>query len=39
MTQREPKIGEPIDHDDLLDFHALLQSGEWFERLLEATRR
>jgi uncharacterized protein YlaI len=35
----ELKSGDPIDHDDLLDFHALLQSGEWFERLLEATRR
>jgi uncharacterized protein YlaI len=35
----ERRSGDPIDHDDLLDFHALLQSGGWFDRLLEATRR
>jgi hypothetical protein len=26
-------IGAPINHDDLLDFHLLLQGKDWFERL------
>jgi len=25
--------GRPIDHDDLIDFHRLMQSADWFERL------
>ena len=25
--------GAPIDHDDLLDFHALLQQDDWLETL------
>ena len=25
--------GDPIDHDDLLDFHALLNGDDWFEAL------
>jgi hypothetical protein len=29
----EPHTGEPISHDDLLDFHHLLADGRWFERL------
>jgi rRNA maturation protein Nop10 len=35
----EPKSGPVIGHDDLLDFHALLQSDDWYDRLLEVTRR
>jgi hypothetical protein len=31
---REPRPdGAPINHDDLLDFHLLLQDKGWFERL------
>ena len=31
---REPRPGgDPISHDDLLDFHLVLQHGDWFERL------
>jgi len=31
---REPRPdGAPISHDDLLDFHLLLQDRDWFERL------
>ncbi len=29
----EPRVGEPISHDDLLDFHELLSDERWFERL------
>jgi len=30
----EPRpAGAPIAYDDLLDFHLLLQEGDWFERL------
>ena len=29
----ETRSGEPISHDDLLDFHALLSDDHWFERL------
>ena len=29
----EPRMGEPISHDDLLDFHDLLAAENWFERL------
>ena len=29
----EPRGGEPISHDDLLDFHDLLSEDNWFERL------
>jgi len=29
----EPRAGDPISHDDLLDFHDLLSEGNWFERL------
>lgn len=30
---REPRFGKPIDHDDLLDFHTLLQSDDWMDAL------
>ncbi|CAN5743677.1 hypothetical protein BH23ACT2_BH23ACT2_17970 [soil metagenome] len=30
---REEKVGAPIDHDDLLDFHALLETDGWVEIL------
>ena len=29
----ETRIGPPISHDDLLDFHHLLADASWFERL------
>ena len=29
----EPRVGEPISHDDLLDFHELLCDERWFEHL------
>jgi hypothetical protein len=29
----EPRAGKPIDHDDLLDFHTLLQSDDWMDAL------
>jgi len=31
----EPRLGPRIDHDDLLDFHELLQSDSWFTDLVE----
>jgi hypothetical protein len=30
---REPRFGPRIDHDDLLDFHELLESDGWFDDL------
>ena len=33
----EPKVGRPIDHDDLLDFHALLQRDDWLDTLRKMT--
>ena len=27
----------PLSHDDLLDFHALLQDPDWFDRLLASS--
>jgi hypothetical protein len=35
----EPKDGEPLDYDDLLEFHRLLQEDGWFERLTEPVGR
>ena len=32
---REVHHGEPINHDDLLDFHRLLSDDSWFQRLVE----
>ena len=29
----ERRDGAPIDHDDLLDFHQLLQDDGWFDQL------
>jgi hypothetical protein len=29
----EPRVGEPITHDDLIDFHRLLGSDDWYDRL------
>ena len=33
---REPKIGPPIDWDDLLELHELLERPDWLAQLLEA---
>lgn len=30
----EAHMGSPISHDDLIDFHRLLQTGDWFEALV-----
>lgn len=35
----EPHVGDPIDHDDLLDFHALLETDGWMETLHRMTHR
>lgn len=35
----EAKVGDPIDHDDLLDFHALLETDGWMETLHRMTSR
>lgn len=31
----EQRVGEPITHDDLLEFHELLQDDSWFALLSE----
>jgi hypothetical protein len=31
--------GDPIDHDDLLDFHTLLQGDGWMDDIHRMTRR
>ncbi|HEX2240220.1 MAG TPA: hypothetical protein VHJ82_03645 [Actinomycetota bacterium] len=31
----EAHYGAPIDYDDLIDFHQLLQTDGWFEQLLQ----
>jgi len=36
---QEVHDGEPIDHDDLLDFHALLETDGWMETLHRMTHR
>lgn len=37
--RREPRfLGPPISHDDLLDFHALLQTENWFDSLVALVR-
>lgn len=33
----ERHTGDPIDHDDLLDFHALLQRDDWIDTLRKMT--
>jgi hypothetical protein len=35
----EPRVGPPLAHDDLLDFHLLLQRDGWFEDLCREVRR
>ena len=35
----EPHAGEAITHDDVLDFHDLLTTEDWFETLASMTRR
>jgi hypothetical protein len=35
----EPRSGPPITHDDLLDFHALLEQPDWFDQLVSRTER
>jgi hypothetical protein len=35
----EEKLGSPITHDDLIDFHRLLESEGWFDELLISERR
>ena len=32
--RERPSGGRPFDHDDLLDFHALLDQEEWFDQLV-----
>lgn len=34
----EPREGPRIDHDDLLDFHELLETDDWFDSLRSTTR-
>jgi len=36
---REPRVGKPIDHDDLLDFHTLLQRDDWMDTLHRPSSR
>lgn len=33
----EPKTGPPINHDDLLAFHELLEREDWFDQLTSDT--
>ena len=35
----EPRVGDPISHDDLLDFHALLSTEDWFSQVSEMVRK
>lgn len=35
----EHHAGKPIDHDDLLDFHTLLETDGWMETLHRMTHR
>ena len=34
----EPRAGDPISHDDLIDFHRLLQGEGWFDQLFTSER-
>ena len=34
----EPRVGAPLNHDDLLDFHHLLEADDWFDRLTNLVR-
>jgi uncharacterized Zn finger protein len=29
----EQRVGEPLNHDDLLEFHELMEGDDWFEQL------
>ena len=35
----ETKIGPPLDYDDLLSFHELLESDNWFDQLVPQHRQ
>ena len=35
----EPRQGPPINHDDLLAFHEMLESDDWFDTVVEMTRK
>jgi hypothetical protein len=35
----EPKFGPAVSWDDVLDFHDLLATDDWFDRLLELVHR
>jgi hypothetical protein len=35
----EPRSGAAITHDDVLDFHGMLEGADWFERLSAMTER
>jgi predicted RNA-binding Zn-ribbon protein involved in translation (DUF1610 family) len=34
----EPRWGPPINHDDLLNFHEMLESDDWYENLTGGSR-
>jgi hypothetical protein len=34
----EQHVGAPITHDDLLEFHQMLESSDWFSKLEDITR-
>lgn len=38
LTERHPP-GAPFTHDDLIDFHDLLDGDRWFDDLIAARRR
>ena len=35
----EPRFGDRINHDDLLDFHELLERDDWFDTVVEMIRQ
>jgi hypothetical protein len=35
LEMREGRDGNPITHDDLIDFHQVLESEDWFHRLTQ----
>ena len=35
----ESRVGAPLTPDDLLDFHLLLEGGDWYEQLAAEVRR
>ncbi|NLD78549.1 MAG: hypothetical protein GX643_18015 [Acidimicrobiales bacterium] len=34
----EPRSGDPITHDDLLDFHEVLESDDWMDAIVAMTK-